>query len=103
MRFVIGIFVVVCVMLASVELYADGEEGCEGKCRPALKRVLKKVREIFKEKDANGDGVLTLEEWGPRERLFKAIDRNDDGQITRRELAAALVKRLKDQREGQSE
>jgi hypothetical protein len=103
MRFVIGVLVVVSVMLASLELYAGDEDSARGECRPVLKRVMHKVREIFKEKDANGDGVLTLEEWGPRERLFNAIDRNDDGQITPRELAAALIRKLKSDREGKSE
>jgi hypothetical protein len=103
MRLLIGLMLAAGLLLSSVDVFAGDGEGCDGKCRPAVKRVMHKVREIFKEKDANGDGVITLREWGPRVRIFKAIDRNNDGKIMPREMAAFLLKQLKERSEGESQ
>lgn len=101
MRLVISLVLVFAVVFSSVQLFAGDEEGgCDGeKCRPAMKRIMRKVREIFSEKDKNGDGVIGPREWGPRVRLFKVIDRDNDGKITPRELAAFLIKQAKKHRE----
>jgi hypothetical protein len=100
MRLVISLLLIVGLLLASVQVFAGDEEGCDGKkCRPAMKRVMRKVRQIFKEKDTNGDGVIGPREWGGRRRLFKAIDRDDDGKITPREMAAFLIKMAKKRKE----
>lgn len=99
MRLVIGLILAAGLLLSSVDVFAGDEEGSDGKCRPAVKRIMRKVREIFKEKDADGDGVITLREWGPRVRIFKAIDRNNDGKIMPRELAAFLLKQVKEREE----
>jgi Ca2+-binding EF-hand superfamily protein len=53
-----------------------------------------RVAQAFKKMDANGDGVITLEEWtnaGRKEAGFKRIDANGDGKITLQELQAALA------------
>jgi hypothetical protein len=104
MKLVVGLLLAACLLLSSVEVFAGDEEGgCDGKCRPAMKRIMRKVRKIFKEKDRNGDGVIGPREWGPRVRIFKAIDRNQDGKITPREMAAFLLKRLKKRRDDKPE
>ena len=54
-----------------------------------------RVAQIFKRLDANGDGVITLEEWlaaGRKETGFKLVDTNVDGKITLEELQAAIAK-----------
>jgi Ca2+-binding EF-hand superfamily protein len=100
MRLVISVLLLVGLMLSSVELFAGEEDGeRDGKCRPVMKRIMKKVREIFAERDKNGDGFIGPREWGKRLKLFRAIDRNNDGKISPRELAAFLLRRLKKHKE----
>jgi Ca2+-binding EF-hand superfamily protein len=53
-----------------------------------------RVAQAFKKMDANGDGVITLDEWtnaGRKEAGFRRIDANGDGKITLQELQAALA------------
>jgi hypothetical protein len=39
----------------------------------------------------DGDGQITLQEWqAAHERIFKAIDRNKDGQLTQEEMQAFM-------------
>lgn len=53
----------------------------------------KRVEAIFKKLDANSDGKITKDEAGKRwDRLSKA-DANDDGAVTLEELKAAFSKR----------
>ena len=79
---------------ARKECSTDGEE--------FKNRVMHRVRRVFGEKDRNGDGVLTLEEWGSRLRLFGAIDRDNDGKITPREIADFLHGTVKKHKENSS-
>jgi Ca2+-binding EF-hand superfamily protein len=54
-----------------------------------------RVAEAFKKMDANGDGVITLDEWtkaGRKEAGFRRVDADGDGKITIQELQAALAK-----------
>jgi hypothetical protein len=104
MRLATGLLLAACLLLSSVDVFAGDEEGgCDKKCRPTMKRIMRKVREIFKEKDKNGDGVIILREWGPRVKIFRAIDRNNDRKITPREMAAFLLKQIKKRKGDKSE
>ena len=104
MRLVVCLLLMVGLLIGTMEVFAGDEEGGRDgeKCRPAMKRIMRQVRKIFKEKDRNGDGVIGPREWGERVRLFKAIDRDNDGKITPRELAAFLLKRLKERKDEKS-
>jgi arylformamidase len=56
------------------------------------------LEERFGQLDANGDGLLTIEEVG-RPRLFRRLDANGDNVVTRAEAAAALESRSRRSRQ----
>jgi len=105
MRLMAGLIIALCVIFAGADLFADGpDKGCDGeKCRPLVKRIVHHVRKVFAEKDTDGDGALTLEEWGGRERIFRAMDRDADGKVTPREMAAFILKQAKQKRQDKSQ
>jgi hypothetical protein len=45
---------------------------------------------IIEENDANGDGVLTLEDGGIVEAILNAADEDEDGEVTEEELVAMM-------------
>ncbi len=47
------------------------------------------------EKDANGDGVLTMDEVNMPQEAFNKMDANADGQLDKKELANAAAQRAK--------
>jgi len=53
---------------------------------------------IFDSADANGDGVITREEFhAARERLFGRLDRNGDGFVDKEDMSGRLAGRAKAQ------
>jgi len=54
-----------------------------------MARMQARVETMIKNRDTNGDGVLSAEEMGnaPRVSLFDRLDRDDDGMISQEELA----------------
>jgi Ca2+-binding EF-hand superfamily protein len=61
---------------------------------PALAQNGARVAQAFKKLDANGDGVITLDEWlkaGRKEAGFRRVDAGGDGKITPQELQAFIA------------
>jgi Ca2+-binding EF-hand superfamily protein len=56
-------------------------------------RNLKRARKAIKERDADGDGRLSLEEFGAGKAIFSMLDRNGDGFIGPAELAQVAPQR----------
>jgi Ca2+-binding EF-hand superfamily protein len=48
------------------------------------------MREMFVERDADGDGRLSLEEFGGQVDRFRRLDENEDGYLTPEELGRKL-------------
>lgn len=59
--------------------------------------------DIFSSSDADGDGLLTLEELGIDEELFNSMDSDEDGQISQEELETKLLSMFKDLKSGDME
>lgn len=59
------------------------------------RHIIHKVKNIIKNKDTNGDKVLSGNEFGLNEKIFDKIDKDGNGQIDRRELGTALTIRYK--------
>ena len=63
--------------------------------------------EMFARADTNGDGVLGPDEFGPRvDRMFEALDKDDDGMITaeeREEARESWRERRGERRRGRGE
>jgi arylformamidase len=65
---------------------------CLGQGTVSQQRSSSPSSELFDQRDANGDGVLTIEEVG-RPRLFRRLDSDGDSVVTRTEAAAFLESR----------
>jgi EF hand len=58
-------------------------------------RVEKRVAARFKKVDANGDGVISRDEWRRNPRAFDRFDTNHDGVVSADELKAVIAARVK--------
>ena len=52
---------------------------------------------LFVDKDLDGDGQLTLEEFGGVTHNFERIDTNDDGLVIKKEIIDDMTQRLREQ------
>ena len=55
-----------------------------------FEKINNKITNIIESKDENGDGLLNAEELGISEELFSKIDHDEDGQVDRTEIYAAI-------------
>lgn len=70
-----------------VALVAFGAMGLKAQPPKGEQRKRPTLEEIFKQMDANEDGKLTKEEVkGPLKKDFKKIDANEDGFLTKEEI-----------------
>jgi Ca2+-binding EF-hand superfamily protein len=84
----------VAIVIACITL----NSGCMMAARAVAQQRQPDPGRIFDSADANGDGVITREEFhAARERLFGRLDRNGDGFIDRDDLSGRLAGRQKAQ------
>src|SRR3990172_2227089 len=71
------------------EVEMDNITGICNRCIPNLGQLNKMTLTLIKDKDSDGDKVLSAEELGVNEDILKEIDKNGDGNADREELNAA--------------
>ncbi|NLO06943.1 MAG: hypothetical protein GX131_14045 [candidate division WS1 bacterium] len=69
------------------------EHQCDGQCRPDSANW----QEYLEANDANGDGMISLEEFAAEDHVFIRIDADGDGLISREEAIAAEATRHQQQ------